>query len=172
MKKSLILAFSVAALFGCGPSGTPPQEVSAQPEAAKSAQVQSVPSHHYALQDGLEYGYEEAVSAAAQNQGQVASKLLMFKYLGMRDGVLQFHAKNGEFHIVFQCELPCDFVKQTVFYGMKPQNTEHIRAVEGSIVWALTRDAMNGFLKKYEKERNGKMQEIWFDESGPKWRPV
>lgn len=96
----------------------------------------------------------------------------MFKFLGEREGTLQFHTRDGDFNGVMQCERPCEFVKQMIFYNSKLQRKEHIRAVEGSIAWAITRDAMNGYLKKFSKERDGKLQEVWFDESGPKWRPA
>lgn len=129
-------------------------------------------SRYYAMQDGGEYGYEQAVSADAKNHGQVANKIHMFRYLGERNGVLQFHSRDGSVHAVVQCERPCEFIKQMIFIDKTLQRKEHIRAVEGSIAWGLTHDALNGYLKPFTKERDGKLQEYWFDETGPKWRVV
>lgn len=130
------------------------------------------PAPLYSMNDGLEYGYEQAVSDEARQRGQIASKLIMVKFLGERDGVLQFHTKEGPLHVVFQCQKPCEFIKQMVFYDKELQRKEHIRAVAGSIAWAMAHDAMNGHLKKFSKDRDGKQSEVWFDESGPTWRPV
>ena len=168
--KVLFYALVIAAfLSSCGSEKTPAQKAEA---STTPAAVPAPPPRYFSLQDGLEYGYEQAVSQDAKSKGQIASKVVMFKFLGERDGVLQFHTRDGDFHSVLQCERPCEFVKQMYFFSGKLQKKDHIRAVEGSIAWALTRDAMNGYLKRYAKEREGKLNELWFDESGPKWRPV
>jgi hypothetical protein len=169
MKKLLYVVTLVVALGGCGSGNTPSQQ---QAAAAPAPSKPAPPPRYFSLQDGLEYGYEQAVSSDAQNKGQVASNIMMFKFLGERDGTMQFYSRDGNYSGVLQCERPCEFVKQMFFYNGQLQRKEHIRAVEGSIAWALTRDAMNGYLKKYSKERDGKLQEVWFDESGPKWKPV
>lgn len=154
---------------GSGDTNSPTTAVAPAAEPQKPA----IPEHYYSLRDGFEYGYEQAVSESASKQGQVASKILMFKYLGERDGVLQFYSKDGDMLVVVQCERPCEFIKQMVFYDGSLQRKEMLRAAQGSIAWALSQDGMNGHLKKFQKERDGKLKEVWFDEqNGPQWRPV
>jgi len=147
-------------------------ETSIKPTVSVPQKVPQLPHKYYVIQDGAEYGYEQAVSAEAQHQGQVASNILMFKFLGERDGTLQFYNREGDVVVAFQCERPCEYVKQMVFFDQRLQKKQHLRAVEGSILWAVSRDAMNGLLKQYTNERNGKMHEGWFEEAGPKWRPI
>lgn len=174
-KQSLLIAVLSASLYGCGSGENAAQKAA---EAATPAPVVQpvkppVPSRFYTLQDGLEYGYEQAVSADDKNKGQVASKILMFKYLGERGDVMQFHARQGEINIVFECQRPCEFIKQMMFIDGVMRHKEHMRAIEGSIAWALTQDAMNGYLKPYEKERAGKISSLWIDEKkGLQWSPV
>lgn len=125
------------------------------------------------MQDGLEYGYEQAVSVDDKNKGQVASKILMFKYLGERGDVMQLHNRQGDVHIIFECQRPCEFIKQMIFINGTMQRKEHLRAIEGSIAWAVTQDAMNGYLKPYERDRAGKASSLWIDEKkGMQWSPV
>lgn len=133
---------------------------------------QPKPAPLYSMNDGTAYGYEQAVSEEAKQRGQVASKLMMVKFLGEREGILQFHSKDGSIHLVYQCQRPCEFVKQMVFYDQELQRKDHLRAVNGSIAWAMARDAMNGHMKQYTKVRDGKLSEVWFEETGPKWRPI
>lgn len=155
-------------------ASTPPPATQAQvpQEAIETPKPRALPNRYYVIQDGTEYGYEQAVSSDALRQGQVAAKILMFRFLGERNGVLQFLSRDGDIHLVLQCDRPCEFVKQMVFFDQTLQRKDHIRAVEGSIAWAVTRDAMNGFLTSHTRVRDGKAQEVWFDEKGPKWRPV
>lgn len=146
---------------------------SSAPKATSAPAIPAKPAHYYVLKDGAEYGYEQAISSDDKSKGQSASKVLMFKYLGERSGELQFHARDGDIHSVIQCERPCEFVKQMVFVNERIVRKEHMRANEGSIIWALIQDAMTGQLKKFTKERNGSVQEVWFDEkNGPNWRKV
>lgn len=165
----VLLALLVAiATSACGEGNNQPP-----PTPTKTA-VAPKPSHYYSIHDGAEYGYEQAISEDGRRQGQAASKLMMFKFLGERNSVLQFHTKDGnDIHIVIQCERPCEFAKQMIFYRTKLQRKEHIRASEGSIAWALAQDAMNGYLTQFTKERDGTPSELWIEEhDGPKWRPI
>ena len=45
------------------------------------------------MKDGYEYGYEQAISQDAADSGQVATSLLMFKFVGEKDGNYQVFSK-------------------------------------------------------------------------------
>ncbi len=168
MNKLLAIAFAAVLVSSCGAENQTTSQAAAEPVPVGKLP----PQKYYSMKDGHEYGYEQAVSQDAANKGQVAVKLLMFKFAGERNGVLQFYAKEADVVSVFQCERPCEYVKQLVFYNGRLLRKDHIRAVEGSIAWAVVQDAQNGYLTKFTREREGKLQEVWFDESGPIWKPV
>ncbi|WP_374342618.1 hypothetical protein [Azonexus sp.] len=162
----------IAALIACLAACNYTEEKAVAPAARAEPSIPSAPNHFYVMQDGMEYGYEQAISQEALQQGQAASKIMMVKFIGERNGVLQMHTKDGEVHIVFQCERPCEFVKQMLFIDGQLMRKEHLRANEGSLVWAIAQDVQAGRLIKFTRLRNGKPQETWFDENGPSWRPV
>lgn len=169
MMKLLSVVAAVLALSACGEENKAVQQSkAAEPPPA----IKLPPPKYYSMRDGLEYGYEQGISTDAANSGQVAPKLIMIKFLGERHGVVQFHFKEGAYHAVVQCERPCEFVKQMIFYDGELVKKEHMRAAPGSIAAAVTSDALNGHLEKFVKDRNGKPHELWFDEAGPKWTPV
>lgn len=123
------------------------------------------PRHNWTYRDGNQYGYEQSISDEQRAQGQVATKLLMFRFNGERDGKFQAYAREGEYASVLECQRPCEYVKSMVFSGRgKAIRTEHMRAVSGSIASALIEDMRDGDLELYTFEREGKQYSHWFDE--------
>ncbi len=166
MNKYLVAMLMAVVVTGCG------QEQSAAEAAAPAEIVAATPiiEHHYSLKDGLEYGYEQAVSLDAQNAGQVAGKLMMFKFAGENGGLYQAYSKDASGAItVAECANPCEFIKVMVFYDGEHINTERMRATEGTIGWHVMADAINGKMEQYQIDKNGKKYTVWFDEKkGPK----
>lgn len=162
MKKLyLFVALLSLALAGCGNG----QQTSAIPE--KPAQVvppMPVKDHEYSLKDGVEYGYERAVSAEEANQGKAASQLLMVRYAGTKGGDYQAYIKDGLVIAVFQCSNPCEFIKIMTYLDGEHVKTERMRATEGTVGWSVMADAINGKLQPYVGERNGRKFNVWFDE--------
>lgn len=164
--KLWIYSAIVLGLAGCGNSdkaAAPPVEVE------KTAQVvppKSVKDHNYSLRDGLEYGYESAVSDNDKNNGQVASKLSMFRYVGTRDGKYQVYSKEDSVITVAECDNPCEFMKVMVFSDGTHFKTERMRATEGSLGWYVMQDAINGKMDQaiwVSNDRKVK-KDIWFSE--------
>ena len=130
--------------------------------------------HYYSMKDGYEYGYEQAISQDAADSGQVATSLLMFKFVGEKDGNYQVFSKNaGDVITLLQCSNPCEYIKVMTFLGNEHLTTERVKAVEGSIGWSVLSDAINGKLEKYIANKNDKKFTIWFDEKvGSKIRDI
>jgi hypothetical protein len=159
MSKLFLALICVVLVCGCG------QQSTSQPEKAEIVPVEPLPDHYYSMKDGLEYGYEPAVSEDAQKAGQLASTLLMFKFAGERDGVYQIYTKDGYSTTVAECSNPCDFIKIMVFAkDVGHVKTERMRATEGTIVWLAISDAINNKLEQFVNEKNGKKFTVWWDE--------
>lgn len=173
MKKIILGTFALLLLAGCGSKeSAAPQQAAQEPAPAEIQQAPSKPDHNYAMKDGLEYGYEPALSADAQNAGQAASKLMMFKYAGEKDGKHQVYFKDGPNLIVAECSNPCDFVKTMQFFQQAHIKTERLRAAPELLIWLVLEDAMNGKLEQYHPTRDGKKYNVWFTEEGPKQTPA
>lgn len=162
MKKLLFtMVLSGLIIAGCGNDKAP------APKAAEPAAVvpaEPIKDHEYSLKDGVEYGYERAISENEANQGKAASELLMAKYAGEKDGAYQAYIKQGQVIAVFQCGNPCEFIKIMTFMDGEHINTERMRATEGTIGWSIMADAINGKLRPYVGDRNGRKFNVWFDE--------
>lgn len=140
----------------------PPKELEAEVAAP-------VIDHNYSMKDGYEYGYEQAVSADAENAGQVATELLMFKYAGKKDGMHQVYVKNNAYMTsIIECAEPCEFMKIIQHIkGSSTANTQRLRAVPGSVGYGVIEDAINGKLEQFIGEKDGKKYTIWFTEKKP-----
>lgn len=146
-------------------------------KAAGKSKVTITPPHHYVMQDGMQYGYPSAISAEAKQAGQAAEKLIMVHYAGTRDGKHQAHIMNGTTVEVIECGDPCDYAKSMLFIDnpvLKDQiRVERFKAQPGSIAWAVMADAINGELRTYGVELNGKTHNAWVDEKrGMQYTPV
>lgn len=160
LNKYLVTMLVVVIVSGC----TDKSAVEAAAPAKIVAPV-SVIDHYYSLKDGFEYGYEPAVSLDAQNAGQVAGTLMMFKFAGESNGFYQAYNKDTSGAItVAECANPCEFIKVMVFYNGVHVNTERMRATDGTIGWLVMSDAINGKLEQYQMDKNGKKYSVWFDE--------
>jgi len=170
MNKYLVAILMAVVVSGCG------QEKPAVDAAVSAEIAEPTPKidHYYSLKDGLEYGYEQAVSQDAQNAGQVAQSLMMFKFAGKSGDLYQAYNKDASGAItVAECSNPCEFIKVMVFYNGSHMSTERLRATDGTIGWLVMSDAINGKLEQYLVEKEGKKFSVWFDEkTGPKTTPV
>lgn len=137
------------------------EENSLSPEVSEPP----LPRHNWTYRDGNQYGYEQGISDEQRAQGQVATKLLMFRFNGERNGKYQAYVRDGDYASVLECQSPCEYVKSMVFSGRgKSIKTEHMRAVPGSIASALIADMRDGDLDLHTFEREGKRYSLWFDE--------
>jgi hypothetical protein len=138
----LLLAVALAACKA------PPQK--AQEAAASSAPASSAPAapaqpaHHYAFQNGDEYGYMSPGHVQVGQEGE-AQKPVTVRYLGMEDGVYTIAEVEGGAVVVAQCAAPCQQVR---LRGKDLDQTLDLSP--SSIVYAALMDAMNGQLQVYK----------------------
>lgn len=161
MNKLILLTAAALILTGCDNNASAPK-----PAAEIALETPKI-DHYYALKDGTEYGYEQAVSVDSANAGQAASTLLMFKYAGEKDGVYQAYAKESTGAITaLECNNPCEFIKINVFYNGEHLKTERMKATEGTIGWSVMADAINGKLEQHvaKHKKTGQKAHVWFSE--------
>jgi hypothetical protein len=95
------------------------------------------PSHNWQYREGLEYGYQGAISQDAQNSGVAASQVHMFRYLGEKGGI--YTIQGVESGLRASCANPCEVMKLTGG-GI----TQRVAFSSGSIAGAAMEDAING----------------------------
>jgi hypothetical protein len=144
-----LLAFAFAACNG------PPQQAK-QTAAASSAPAASTaaassaatapaqPAHHWAFQNGDQYGYLSGAHGQA-GQDPDADKPIMVRYLGMEDGVYTIAEVQDGAIVVAQCAAPCQQVRVR---GKDLDQTLDLNP--NSIVYEALTDAMNGQLQVYK----------------------
>jgi hypothetical protein len=168
--------FFITALIIIIPKQADTSEVAKTAELPVKAEVKNdepvvvaQPTHNYSLKDGFEYGYEQALSENAEDAGQIATTLVMFKYAGKQDGKHQVYSKTNEYlTTVIECAEPCEFIKISQYIkGNGLSNTERMRAVPGSVGFGVIEDAINGQLEQYVGEKEGKKFTIWFGDKKP-----
>ncbi|MDP3610988.1 MAG: hypothetical protein Q8R98_03980 [Rubrivivax sp.] len=163
MKNSAIapLCTAVASLAllmaGCGERATT-TAATALPAAAPA-----VPKHIYAIKDGLEYGYEQALSDQDRNQGRVAKSLLMFSYLGKKDGAYQVMLKDDNVRTVAECALPCEYAKIYTFVDVTFIKKETIPINPSALLAGVFADAISGQLEQMQGLRDGTVTTFWVD---------
>jgi hypothetical protein len=139
------LALLVLSLAACN---APPQK--AKEAAASTAPSSSAPAapaqphHHYAFQNGDEYGYMSSAHVEVGQEGE-AQKPVMVRYLGVQDGVYTIAEVEGGAVVVAQCAAPCQQVR---LRGKDLDQTLDLSP--SSIVYAALMDAMNGQLQVYK----------------------
>lgn len=158
-RKSLSPFIAISALVvllaGCGKTEAPPQTVT-QPTAAPQEVVSAPPpvppkpTHFYSLAEDGEYGYEQGISEDDRKAGKVTSPLLMVRYYREKDGAHSIAMVKGAARNTYTCKAPCDFVKSKVTYNGQVVQSETMRTTEGSMIWAMMSDAINGELKPYK----------------------
>jgi hypothetical protein len=140
-----VLACLAVALTAC--KAPPPK---AQEAAASSAPVSSAPAapaqpaHHYAFQNGDQYGYMSSAHVEVGQEGE-AQKPVIVRYLGMEDGVYTIAEVQDGAVVVAQCSAPCQQVR---IRGKDLDQTLDLNP--NSIVYAALSDAMNGQLQVYK----------------------
>lgn len=133
-------------------------------QSVPSVAVPAAPKHYYAMKDGDAYGYEMAISAADRSTGQVATKLMMYSYLGRKGQTLQvMHQANKFNRLVAECTLPCQFVKVYSFIGDELTSKETIKLQPGTLLSFVFEDAANGQLEQFLGEQRGKKITFWVD---------
>lgn len=135
--------------------------------ALPSAQAGPPPAHNYVMQDGLEYGYEGALSELDRQAGRAAIQLLMVRYLGERDGRWQvFHKASPEVIIVYECGKPCEFATVYQYVNEQHIRTERFRITPATLAASVFDDVHNGRLQQHLYRRNGKLMAGWVDKTG------
>lgn len=140
---------------------------------AVAGAVSAQETHNYVYQDGQRYSYELAVSELDQMQGRLAAELFTVLYLGTMDGVAQLVEVAGERYTVYECEIPCRYVKVMTFYQQEHLRTDYVKAAPGTVAYAAFEDVAAGALAPYVTTRNGEEVYSWVDEKdGIQRRPV
>jgi hypothetical protein len=141
-----VLALLALAFAAC--SQSPPQKT--REAAASSAPASSAPpalaqpAHHYAFQNGDQYGYMSAAHVEVGQEGE-AQKPVMVRYLGMEDGLYTIAEVQDGAVVVAQCSAPCQQVR---IRGKDLDQTLDLNP--NSIVYEAMTDAMNGQLQIYK----------------------
>jgi len=146
-----VLALLAVALAACK---APPQKATAEAAAssapAASAAASSAPAapaqpaHHWAFQNGDQYGYLPGGHGQA-GQDPDADKPVTVRYLGMQDGVYTIAEVQDGAVVVAQCSAPCQQVR---IRGKGLDQTLDLNP--NSIVYEALTDAMNGQLQVYK----------------------
>jgi hypothetical protein len=143
-----VLAVLALALAACN---APPQKAkeaaasSAPASSASAAQAAPAqPAHHYAFQNGDQYGYMSSAHVEVGQEGE-AQKPVMVRYLGMEDGVYTIAEVQEGAVVVAQCSAPCQTVR---IRGKGLDQTLDLNP--NSIVYEALTDAMNGQLQVYK----------------------
>lgn len=135
-----------------------------QPKEEKEAMSAE---HFYSMKDGMEYGYEHALSEDDQQKGQAAAQLTMFKYAGEKDGKYQAYVKANGATQVIECDKECKYIKIMIFIGNEHAKTERIAGGNGSIASSVMADAIGGQLEQAvltSKADKSKKSHVWFSE--------
>lgn len=163
--KVVAIAAVVSLVLGCSDGQS---VASAKNEVKTEAAQVKKREHNYEVRDGMDYGYSAAISQDAQQSGQVAPKILMFKYAGQRDGKYQVHTSDGLRFTAIECSSPCEVVKVMTFvdkdYLRDTVHVERIKNQPGSLANLVMDDALNGRLNNYGMERGKQKYQVWVDE--------
>ena len=100
------------------------------------------------IDDG-KYGYAQGISQDDMNSGIMTKPLIMVEFLGKTNDEISVKLLDSQYFSLATCKIPCDFVKiaDYLYNGVVVQE-ETIPNVAGSLIWAITQDAMNGYLKQ------------------------
>ena len=142
----LALAPFAATLAACN---APPQKAkeaaaAASAPASSTPAAPAAPAHHWAFQNGDQYGY---LSGAHGQPGQDpdADKPVMVRYLGMQDGLYTIAEVQDGAVVVAQCSQPCQQVR------VRGKDLDQTLALNpNSVVYEALTDAINGQLQVYK----------------------
>lgn len=155
----LMLALIMTVLLtACGDQAPKATAVAEAPSAAPA-----VPKHVYAIKDGFEYGYEQALSDQDRSQGRVTKSLLMFSYLGKKGGAYQVMLKEDDVRTVAECALPCEYAKVYTFVDVTFIKKETIPINPSALLAGVFADAITGKLEQMQGLRDGTVTTFWVD---------
>lgn len=158
LKMMLMVACAMVLISGCGePGGGSNSAVAVAPVPPPA------PKHLYAIKDGLEYGYEQALSEQDRNQGRVTKSLLMFSYLGKKGGAYQVMLKDDNVRTVAECALPCEYAKVYTFVDVTFIKKETIPINPSALLAGVFADAISGQLEQMQGLRDGTVTTFWVD---------
>lgn len=129
------------------------------------------PPHNYVMQDGLRYGYPQALSAQQLQAGQAGESIVMVLYAGERDGKHQVHILQGRSIVAAECAWPCKALKVMTIvdiddpYLRREVHVQYLAPQPNMIGYQAISDAANGHLRNYGWERSGKAYQRWVDEA-------
>ena len=146
VRASTVLALLTVALVACKAPPQKPQEAAASSAPASSAPAAAAqPAHHWAFQNGDQYGYMSSAHVEVGQEGEAAQKPVIVRYLGMKDGVYAIAEVQDGAVVVAQCAAPCQQVR---IRGKDLDQTLDLNP--DSIVYAALTDAINGQLQVYK----------------------
>jgi hypothetical protein len=131
------------------PTPTPTPAATDTPAADPTAATAPRPAgHHWRFKEGLEYGYESEVSENEKKAGQAAGDVLMFRYLGEKDGVYTIRAESDSEVANYSCANPCELIKEVM---RDPLGVHSFRRpyAPNSVVGGALADAFSGELEVY-----------------------
>ncbi|MGZ3366665.1 MAG: hypothetical protein ACXWKY_18600 [Caulobacteraceae bacterium] len=138
-------ALALLALAVCAYKAPPQKEAAASSAPASSAPAAPAqPAHHYAFQNGDQYGYMSSAHVEVGQEGE-AQKPVIVRYLGVQDGVYAIAEVQDGAVVVAQCAKPCQQVR---LRGKDLDQTLDLNP--NSIVYAALTDAINGQLEVYK----------------------
>jgi hypothetical protein len=140
-----LLALLAVALAACNAPPQKAKEATASSAPASSAPAAPAqPAHHWAFQNGDQYGYLSSAHGQAGQSGEEAKPTIV-RYLGVEDGVYTIAEVEDGQVVVAQCAKPCQQVR---IRGKDLDQTLDLSP--NSIVYAALTDAMNGQLQVYK----------------------
>lgn len=112
------------------------------------------PAHSYAMEEDGEYGYEGALSKNEIDAGKSVNPILMFRYLGEKNGTYTVQSKDGPAAYTASCKNPCEFIKMQTYYAGQLVKSDTVRSTGTAVIDGVLKDARNGTLKKYVAPKN------------------
>ena len=108
-----------------------------------------IPTHHWSYKEGGEYGYSGALSDDDRKAGLVSENIIMYRFLGEKDGVYSVAINSDGVLLVASCTNPCEVAKIAV--GGRVVNRFAFNP--DSIVGNVLSDAFAGELEVYHSPK-------------------
>jgi hypothetical protein len=107
---------NVAAAVPASAAAQPASATVAQPvSATNTAESSSVaqPMHRWVVNQNGQFGYTTALTDADRAAGHTAAEVVMFRYLGLQQGLDTLESYDSGEHIRAQCARPCAAIRLT-----------------------------------------------------------
>lgn len=114
---------------------------SALSDSSSADVIPPQPVHQYTSIDGDEYLYASGISENDKSAGQTASKIVPFRYKGVRNGKITLISQG----MTLTCDADCVIITARGPYGM----VDRYQYTPDSVAGAAFTDAMNGVLKEH-----------------------